>query len=656
MKLDRKKEILSQIIQYLLGVSTTSFAEIAKSVGLSEKTARAYATEINVQLTKEHLGEIRRKRGVGVQIVADSSQRRAIKQRYLLESQRLGPDEFDTIEVTKNLLLLDKGEYVTKGRLAEIVFESVPTLSRTLERLNSWFQRFDLTIQAQPSKGITIVGSEFSRRNAIKAFIVACPKQDLNQVLQVFAPDVDIKSVTDTIREAENKWRIQFTDDSFRIISVMVCLCLARVTTPIKDMEQLLNKTEFYNEYNFSDTIFRLLADRGIITHDVDFNDIRLIALEIITANKIKWDHSPNVITQELKAQTAFDSTLKGFVKQIVQSVSSILNVDLTHDKQLLEGLTQHLRSAIFRMKYGRGERNVIDPEIKAKYKEVYLSVLAMSPLFEKHYNVQITETELNYIVLYIEAALLRKQQEVEAILVTNLGRAQRMLTVEMIKHYIPQINAVNIYSKKTFLEGEHSSSPLILTTENLPDRVGAISIHSIPDGVDLDLVKQRMSSIKLPAEHSSTFTKDSQSFFDANLIEVHVNADSKKTLLKQMVNKMVVLGKVRPKFFESVWSREQATTTSIGNMVALPHGDMDLVNEPCVSIATLAKPIQWFEDDDERVQTVIILATKMNNRFEINRTKHFFQDLIVFTENSSMQEHLLDMTDKSQVYNFLFS
>jgi mannitol/fructose-specific phosphotransferase system IIA component (Ntr-type) len=194
------------------------------------------------------------------------------------------------------------------------------------------------------------------------------------------------------------------------------------------------------------------------------------------------------------------------------------------------------------------------------------------------------------------------------------------------------------------------------LTTERLPENEAAITIHNLPDSQDLDRIKNKINEIKLPDQHDRIFSKDSQSFFDVNLIDVRVPVDSKKALLKRMADKMVLSGKVKPQFFDSVWSREKATTTSIGNQVALPHGDMDLVNEPCVFIATLAKPVIWFDGEAERVQTVIVLATKMNNRFEVNRTKHFFQDLIAFTEDSRRQEQLLQMTDKSQVYNFLFS
>lgn len=651
---NKKRNYQSHIVRFLFNNPKTSFLEISKYVGISEKTVRKYTSEIAIVLEERNLGTIIRKRGIGISLIADDSQRKEISEIFQCKSHPIYPDKFDYIEIKKRLLLLHDGEYITKAKLAMELYESKTTLSSSINELRPWFKQFNIDIVSLPSKGITLEGDEFSKRQAIKSLIINQKDSSLEQLLREFVLGVNIDSVVEIVKSAEKNWKIQFTKSSFTVITVVASLCVARTKNPINSMKYKLNHTEFYNEYNFADTIFQMLKSKGF---KYQHNDIQLLALEIITANKIKWNHSPNVIDSSINKQTVFDEDLKCFVCSLVDSISSILNEDLRDDQQLIDGLVQHLRSAIFRMKYGRFERNSSDNEIKNKYKKIYLSVLATSPLFEEHYGIQITETELNYIVLYVEAALLRKKRKFDTILITNLGRAQRMLTIEMIKYYVPEVSAIHVLSQDTFEQKKKSLNyHLIVSTERLSNMEDILFIHSIPNDSDINKIKKVISTNGLFKADQKIFSEESQSLFDVNFIDVQVDIDKKEQLIKRMVSKMISAGKVNSKFLNSVLSRETVTTTSIGNMVALPHGDMNFVNEPCVYVSILSKPIQWFDDDDDKVQIVIVLAAKMSSEFEISRTKSFFQDLIAFTEHTALQKRVIKLKDKTDVYNLLFN
>lgn len=649
MNLDKRKQYKNQIIQELLNVSRTSIGEISIKIKLSEKTTGIYINEINDYLINNDLGRIVKKRGIGIWLNATEKQRKEISKFFKQEAYHVSINKVDAVALIKHLLSLKENEYITKQKLSELTFQSVPTLNKSLEKLHPWFYKYNLTIEARPSKGISLVGNEFSRRQAMMNLAIYQDTKNFKRILKFFAPNVDVDQIEIAIKTAEDDWNIQFTEDSFKIICVMVCISLSRVKTPVKNMDETLRKTEFYNEYNFSEHIFQIIKGLGYTHYNT--SDIKLIALQIIIANKIKWNHSPKILDQ-ISHQSEFDEDLKIFVKKLIESISSIMRVDFTKDIQLENGLVQHLRSAIFRMKYGQEANKIGNLQIKKMYKNIYLSVLATSPLFEEHYGVQITENELNYIVLYIETALLRKQQKVDAIMITDLGRAQRLLAVESIKHYISQIEDIQIVSKATYLKKKIASNKIIFSTETINDD-NVLVINSLPTSKDLDRIKNKINEFNLPEQMNVIFSKESQTLFDVNLISLNIKVENKKELLAHAIQKMEDLGKVNSKFFNSVWTREITTTTSIGNMVAVPHGNMTLVNEPSVYLMTLDEPIRWF--DDEMVQMVFILATKMNNEFELNRMKSFFRDLINFTENQSLQDELLRITNKTKAYNFLF-
>ncbi|MCW3744823.1 PRD domain-containing protein [Enterococcus gallinarum] len=137
------------------------------------------------------------------------------------------------------------------------------------------------------------------------------------------------------------------------------------------------------------------------------------------------------------------------FVHTIISSISEILQQPLTEDKILEEELTNHLRSAIFRMKYGHKNSSELTRDLKKLYGRVFLSVWSTSQLFEDYYNVQLTEDEIAYIVLYIEAAILRNQSQVDAYLVTDRGRSQSLFATEYIKKIFQKSKRFILYEKK---------------------------------------------------------------------------------------------------------------------------------------------------------------------------------------------------------------
>src|SRR5699024_928606 len=112
-------------------------------------------------------------------------------------------------------------------------------------------------------------------------------------------------------------------------------------------------------------------------------------------------------------------------------------------DQILANDLKEHLKSAIFRMRFGQKNANTMSKQLKSEYSDAFLSVWSTSQLFEQYFDIQITEDEISFIVLYVEAALMRRKKTVKAILCSNLGRSQSFFVAELIKKNIPSISEI---------------------------------------------------------------------------------------------------------------------------------------------------------------------------------------------------------------------
>ena len=119
------------------------------------------------------------------------------------------------------------------------------------------------------------------------------------------------------------------------------------------------------------------------------------------------------------------------------------------------------------------------------------MSVWSTSQLFEDYYNVQLTEDEIAYIVLYIEAAILRNQSQVDAYLVTDRGRSPKVCLPLNILKNIQKSKRFILYEKKKLTLPEKMSFYLTMVPV---DSVTAVPISYLPSNKDLVNIRTALS------------------------------------------------------------------------------------------------------------------------------------------------------------------
>lgn len=116
----------------------------------------------------------------------------------------------------------------------------------------------------------------------------------------------------------------------------------------------------------------------------------------------------------------------------------------------------------------------------------------------------------------------------------------------------------------------------LILTTKNLhseDDRI--VEIDDWLSDSNLNCVKDKIKELSVQKQdRPARFNAICHELFEPDLIFCHLKVKDKKSLLSMLCNKLVDKGYVTKKYFKTVMERENMTPTSIGNGVAIPHGD----------------------------------------------------------------------------------
>ena len=652
MKTLKESYYVREILKVLLKEDIISTSKIAEIINLSEKATRNKVDHVKDYLIENHLGTIEKKPRVGIWLNADEKQLEKITNIVNNGGEvNFGFDAKERRdEVLKLFFRLLPRETITTQRIADELYVSTPTVLKIIKECEEWLTPFHISIINERNRGCYLRYEETNFRIAMKNFIMDNGKiEDIKKQINYFFSSIDIELIKKSIIETENEWNYRFTDNSFYEILIYCCLAYQRkdLQVPEKIAEEDLEILERYNEYPFTVAIFKKLHEK---MHTLFTNeDVLFLSTQILCSKFIGINDANDVISNISK----YDQKILDFIDEMITLMGNVLGVDLSNDRTLKESLMFHLRPTIFRLRYGMPEGNSLVNFIKSEYKTVFRAAWSISILFEKYFNLQITEDELGYIVLYIQSALERKNYSYSAILLadSNLGHAQ--LLCERIKKIVPEIHELKVISYHDFKLFNYPDVDIIISSKELHDRdTRIIVINNLLSDSGISCLRNVMDMRNLRRKSESNhFEPICLQLFSPELIFVNVKAKSKDELLKKLSDKMELKGFVTKKFFDTVMEREKATTTCIGNQIALPHGAMSEVNESHVAIAILDEPIVW---NDEMVDIVFLLGFKMSTHEEIRRIETFYKQYISLIESEEKIKLLKSKKSNIELYRYL--
>ena len=103
---------------------------------------------------------------------------------------------------------------------------------------------------------------------------------------------------------------------------------------------------------------------------------------------------------------------------------------------------------------------------------------------------------------------------------------------------------------------------------------------------------------------------------YSERLIAVNLEADSKDSAIEQLICMLDKENRINSlsEFRDSIYERENESTTEVGEYTAIPHGRSETVIENSVCIATLKKPVIWNFETKEEIDIIFVLAVKKDS------------------------------------------
>lgn len=639
------RSAISKILTKLLEGGPIPVSQLAVDLHMSEKQVRSRLEQVEDLLFYHEWGRICKKPRIGIWLEASEAQQAQIRD-YIgtFEGHGFEIDDRQSYIIYR-LFELNRRQGLSARSLADKLYVSTPTLNKLIRSVQDYFDAWNITVLNDRRSGYLLQYEENDFRSALASFFLENIKDDEREkVMERYFYGIDLSALKRIIVRLEHEWHLHFSNQVFTQMLVFVALAISRSDTPVHVRQEDVKLLEHYNEYLFAKAIFdeiERVEDRTLSEEDVFY-----LTMQMICAGFVR-------IGDPAEPVHSYDENLTRFVDEVIDSMGSILDHDFSHDQQLRQSLILHLRSAVFRLRHGQPRSNELLSYIKKEFAQVYAASWMISMLFEKYFDLMITDDELGYIVLLLQTALERKDVKYKAVLIADFSRSYGELIRQRILSYVPEIKEVRILSRFEKDNPHYQQADVILSRTSVHDRRNIVVENLLTEEGVLKL-RQKMQDMPHPISRSSTiFSLDCSALFSPDLMLLHARYASKEELICDVARLLKKKGFCSEGLCHSALEREKKMSTSIGNGIAFPHGDPEFVNESRVVLVTLERPMLW--DDHEKVDLIFFAAFNMNVQDERRRVETFYRELIPCISDLQTMNTIRQAEDSVRLYQALF-
>ncbi|HBE77641.1 MAG TPA: transcription antiterminator BglG [Firmicutes bacterium] len=601
--MDRLKMIINILLKSKAPVTINAIAE---QLEVSNRTIRNNLTAVEKFINEKGL-TLKKKPGIGIQLEGPEESFHTLNEMKMSTyiSEPFSPqDRKDNI--LKRLFMSENT--ITINDLAKELYVSDITIRKDLEDVDLWLAKFKLKLMRRQNYGIKIIGSEENCRNALANLIViqigfdklkgmlhydTSAKLDyhtLNQLTGLI--NIDYIKLENIVNQAERSLGYKFTDEAFGSLVIHIAIAIKRLQDG-KDillahsvLEDLKTKAEY--------RIAKQIADSIEIHYRVKLpeQEIGYILLHIL-GSKLQEN---NIDDLDLKNEGEHELAVI-MAKEIIHIAQKTLSIDLSKDKQALNGLILHLRPTIKRLEYGLNLRNPLLDQIKENYPEIFGVAWISNTVFERYLGKKITEEEIGYIALHLGAAIERQKKGLSALVVCTSGMGTSQFLAVKLENHFKEIKIKQVISAIALKDYCLDDVDIVISTVPLTAQKPVLHISPLLTQNDVLKISSYIDSLNKRPTHS---------IINEDSIQIAIRYRDKENAIHDMCSRLIEKGYVTEDFEKSVLKRENIQSTEIGKGVAIPHGFPEKVCRSQIALSILQEPIPW---GNEHVDIIFLIA-----------------------------------------------
>ncbi|MCF2611945.1 BglG family transcription antiterminator [Fusobacterium perfoetens] len=484
-----------EIIEELRKNNYTIFIkEMAEKFGVTERSIRYDIENINYYFSKFNLNEIE-KQSKGIYTLEEEDKK--IEELLKNMSQRFYV--FTSYErkefIEEKFLFFEENRLID---LAETLDISMSTIKIDLKEVKIFFIENGLNLNFYSKQGILLEGNEEKirmlqlrflnkyleinsenilslKKKETKTYLDDIIYEDLKEIFE----KINLKNIYRFVKRIEKKLDATISDEAFTILRFYIVIMLNRIKNNKIILQREMNKKFLMEtkEFEIINKEKEFLEEQSKIK--IEENEVLLLTELFLGSHSYNFNSSffENWIELEI------------LVNKLIKDVSDILNINLTQDKALIDGLLNHLKPAYYRIRNNIKFENKIYEDVKLLYEELYEKVKIVSKKYlEKYIGKDIPEEEIAFLTIHFKTAIDRKvnsqRKTKNIIIVCGLGYgSSKLIAQKLLEKYDVNIIATLPYHK--FLEIEdYEDIDFIITTLEIEDKLEytfpIIKVHPI--------------------------------------------------------------------------------------------------------------------------------------------------------------------------------
>lgn len=499
----RQKEII-EILSHFTEDNPITVQTISEKLNLSSRTILREMPQIDTWFEENDFHLVKKPR-VGLYVDEDQDMRKFLQELLHTNQNKLS---FTREEREERILfeILSVDEPLKYYYFTSLFHISDGTLSSDLDEIEKSMNHYNLTLYRRPGVGIYRDGKEEDYRQMMVMLLrYQMNGKPLEYLLEnhlikekkIFeTADAELlKEVRNIIKETQKVLDVQYTEHSELHLSLYLILAACRLSErhEIEGDEKNFLSMMHLPEYQAANWIGSKIGRR--VGFAISEGEIYFIAMQLLSA-KIWKNHNDSKYDEE-------NFRTRQIVIKIAVNMGRLLGTDFLENEVLIDGLCNHMRPAINRIKMKMFTENGNLEMLKKSYGNIFHATAAACGFLKKELGVEeIQESEIGFIAMYFCVAMEKKYTEERNFSVYiacphGVGTSH-MLAVHLQKEF-PELQVEKIVSTSELDVDvlNEEGIDLIISTTELNIAFPYVYVNSVLLGPDKIMIRSKLKELK---------------------------------------------------------------------------------------------------------------------------------------------------------------
>ncbi|WP_372631848.1 BglG family transcription antiterminator [Cohnella sp.] len=460
---------------------------LAERLNVSLRTLQRELSELEFYLAQHGLG-FDKKIGAGMKISGGEDKLEELSS-LLFRGDAMQPAySAEERQANIKLQLLTGKEPMKLYALSKQLNAAESTISNDLQKVEPWFDKYDIRLYRKPGLGVYVEGAEKSIRAAMADLLYEQVTQE--QLMEFMYEPTDARreklhasirlrllnfidpewlfQIERVIQRFEHTRGYRMADNAYVGFVVHLALAVQRLKAneAITIEDEILARLKPTKEFGMARELAAGLSRQ--LELSIPESEIGYITMHILGAR------SNHVMGSD------FDySVILEYVRRMISIMERELKLELESDETLVHNLTTHLTSAVKRIELDMAVRNPLLQHVKEEYPDIFEATRKASGYLEQQLGKPVPEEEIGYLAMHFGTAILNKQEtktpRIRVLLVCSSGIGTSRLLQAQIKKKLPELQVVDTISLFHLESWLSDRAPVDLVLSTMPVRLEGV-------------------------------------------------------------------------------------------------------------------------------------------------------------------------------------